>query len=117
MDDFTKKLLKKIGFILSCLLFVVIVLFSLLLGLGSVAEVVVRIVTIAGKGSLVKGLIMAPFVVFGAVQIFRGILKIVDADIKKMETKGESIWHFLYIPLSLIGYVAFFVAISNWSGA
>lgn len=114
MDDFTKKLLKKIGFILSCLLFVAIVLFSLLLGLGSVAEALVKIVKIAGGGSIGLGILMAPFFIFGVIQMFRGFCAIFDADLKKINALSESFWHYLYIPATVIGYIVLIVALWNW---
>ena len=109
-----KDFIKKIGWILLGLIAAAIALFSLLLGLGSVADIVIKIVTIAGGGSIVKGIIMAPFFIFGAVQIFRGFCAVLNADMEKMNAKGESIWHWLYIPSTIIGYIAVILAICFW---
>lgn len=117
MIDFIKKLLEKIGCIFFGLILVAIALFSLFLTFGSVAEIVVKIVTIAGGGSIVQGIITTPFLIFGAIQIFRGACKIVDADLKKMNASDNSFWHWLYIPATIIGYIAVIVSICFWCTA
>ena len=112
-----KKILEKIGGLLSGLIIVAIALFSLFLGLGSVADVVVKIVKIAGGGSIVLGIVTAPFFIFGIVQIFRGFCATFDADLKKMSESNESLWHYLYIPATILGYIAVIIAICNWAAA
>jgi hypothetical protein len=115
MIDFIKRILGKIGWILLGIIVVAIALCSALLGLGSVAEIVVKIVSIAGGGSVVLGIIISPFFVFGAIQLFRGACKVFDADLKKMNEQGESLWHYLYIPATILGYIAFIVVLMNVS--
>lgn len=109
-----KDFIKKIGWIFLGLIVAAIALFSILLSLGSVAEIVVKIISIAGGGSIVRGIITAPFFVFGAVQIFRGACKVFDADLKKMNETDESLWHYLYIPATIAGYIAVIIALCNW---
>lgn len=114
MIDFIKKLLEKTGLLLFLLVCGAIALFSLLLGLGSVAEVLVKIVKIAGGGSIGLGVLMAPFFLFGVIQMFRGFCAIFDADLKKINDSSESFWHYLYIPATVIGYIVVIVALCNW---
>ena len=109
-----KKILEKIGIIFFSIVVIAIALFSLFLGFGSVAEIVVEIVRIAGGGSLFLGIITAPFFIFGAVQIFRGACKVFDADLKKMNESNESLWHYLYIPATIAGYIAVIISFCNW---
>lgn len=109
--------IKKIGWIFLGIILAAIALFSLFLGLGSVGEIVVKIVSIAGGGSIVKGIITVPFFIFGIVQIFRGACKVFDADLKKMNETDESLWHYLYIPANIIGYIAVIIALCNWVAA
>ena len=106
MIDLIKKLLEKIGLVLFGLVCVAIALFSILLGLGSVAEIVIDIVKAAGGGSLARGIIMTPFFIFGAVQIIRGVFATIQADVEKMSAANESLWHYLYIPATIVGIVA-----------
>ena len=115
MIDLIKKILEKIGLILFVLVIGAIALGSLLLGLGSVAEIVIKIVKIAGGGSIGLGIIMAPFFIFGVVQLFRGLCAIIDSDIKKIDASNESLWHYLYLPATIIGTIVVIVALWNWS--
>lgn len=105
-----KKLFEKIGFVFNCTIVIAIALLSLFLGLGSVADVVVKFVTIAGGGSIGLGIVMIPFFVVGIVQIFRGVLKVMDEDIKKMNNDEHIFWYLLYIPATILGYIAVVVA-------
>lgn len=115
MIDFIKKFFGKIGWILLGIIVVAIALCSFLLGSGSIAEIVVKIVSIAGGGSVVLGIIISPFFVFGAIQLFRGACKVFDEDIKNMDTKGESFRHYICIPATILGYLAFIVFLINVS--
>ena len=90
---------------------------SVFLGLGSSAEIVIKIVKVAGGGSLIKGIVMAPLFVFGVVQIFRGLCAIIQSDTEKMSASGESLWHYLYIPATIAGCVAVILAICHWCTA
>ena len=117
MIAFIKKFLRGIGFILLGLILVAIALFSLFLGFGSVAEIVVKIVSIAGGGSTVRGIITAPFFVFGIIQMFRGFCAIFNADLKKMDATDNSFWHWLYIPATIIGYIAVILVLCYFGAA
>ena len=70
-----------------------------------------EILRIAGGGSIIRGILTAPIFVFGIIQIFRGFRSIFDADLKKMCTKNDSIWNYLYIPATALGYIAVFMVI------
>ena len=109
-----KDFIKKIGWIFLGIVVAAIALFSLFLSLGRVAEIVVKIISIAGGGSVGLGIIMAPFFILGIVQMFRGACKVFDTDLKKMNETGESLWHYLYIPATIIGYVVVIIALCNW---
>lgn len=109
-----KKILEKIGIIFFSVILIAIALFSLFLGFGSVAEIVVKIIKVAGGGSIMQGVVAAPFFIFGVIQIFRGACKVFDSDLKKMNESNESLWHYLYIPATIVGYVAVIIALGNW---
>lgn len=109
-----KDFIKKIGWIFIGLICVAIALLSIFLGLGSVAEIVANIFKAVGGGSLVQGIIMTPFFIFGVIQIFRGFCAVFNADLKKMEASDFSLWHLLYIPATIIGYIALIAAICFW---
>ena len=51
------------------------------------------------------------FFIIGAVQIFRGFCAIFDADLKKINESNESFWHYLYIPVTTLGYLAVIVVL------
>ena len=112
-----KKLFEKIGFIIIGIILLAIALFSLYLGFGSVAEIVVKIVSIAGGGSIVLGIIALPFFIFGIIQIFRGACKVFNSDLKKMNEADESLWHYLYIPATIVGYIVVIISLCNWVAA
>ena len=115
MIDFIKKLFKKIGWILLGIIWIGFALLSILLGLGSVAEILVKIVTITGGGSIIRGIIMTPFFIFGIVQIIRGFCAVFDADLNKMNTKDSSIWNYFYIPATILAYLSVIIAIGFWA--
>ena len=112
-----KKLLEKIGIILLGVILAAIALFSLFISFGSVAEIIAKIVSIAGGGSMVRGIIAAPFFIFGIVQIIRGFCAIINVDLKKINETSESLWHYLYIPATIAGYIAVIIAFCNWVAA
>ena len=51
------------------------------------------------------------FFIIGAVQIFRGFCAIFDADLKKINESDESLWHYLYIPATILGYLTVIVVL------
>lgn len=64
-----------------------------------------------GGGSAFLGIIFAPFFIIGVIQVFRGFCSIFDNDLKKMDTKGDSILNYFYIPATVIGYIAVFFVV------
>ena len=109
--------IKKIGWILLGIFVAAVTLFSVFLGLGSVAEMIIKIVEIAGGGSIIRGIIMAPFFIFGAIQIFRGACKVFDEDLQKMDSRKDSIWNYFYIPVTILGYISVFSVIYFWGAS
>jgi Na+/H+ antiporter NhaC len=56
-------------------------------------------------------ILLVAFFIIGAVQIFRGFCATFDADLKKMNEANESLWHYLYIPVTILGYIAVIVVL------
>lgn len=65
-------------------------------------------VTILGDGSLLKGILMMPFGIFGMIQFFRGAVKVLESDCEDMECAGhKQTWKLtLYVLFSLFSYFA-----------
>lgn len=74
-----KKFLSKLGWALGGIAVACFCLFSVFVGVDSVVKAVVAVVTIAGHGSLIRGIILAPFFVFGCFQIIRGFIKVLES--------------------------------------
>ena len=55
--------------------------------------------------------LLVVFFIIGVVQIFRGFLATFDADLKKINESNESLWHYLYIPATILGYIAVIVVL------
>ena len=51
------------------------------------------------------------FFIIGIIQAFRGFCAVFDADIKKIAESNESPWHYLYIPVTILGYIAVIVMV------
>lgn len=108
-----KKILEKIGIVLFTIVIIAIALFSLFLGFSSVADIIVKVVSFVGCGSIGWGIILAPFFIFGVVQIIRGFFAIIENDLNQVNSKKYSIWHYLYIPASILGYIAVALVLFN----
>lgn len=81
----------------------------IILILGSVVGIVSfcePFVTILGDGSILKGILLLPFGIFGIVQFFRGAMKVFESDCTDMECAGhKQTWKLaLYVLLSIISY-------------
>lgn len=107
MRDFFKKMVAKIG---TAVIIAIILGIPTLLGLACVGGFAMEFVQIVGNGSMWLGIAVIPFFVFGIIQMLRGFLAIVDRDIKKLDSMGESIWHsigmLLCFPATIAGYIA-----------
>ena len=55
--------------------------------------------------------LLAIFFIIGVIQIFRGFLATFDADLKKINESNESLWHYLYIPATIFGYITVIVVL------
>ena len=83
----------------------------IILILGAVAGIVSfcePFVTILGDGSLLKGILLLPFGIFGIVQFFRGAMKVLESDCTDMECAGhKQTWKLaLYVLFYLFSYFA-----------
>lgn len=113
-----KKFLGKLGWLLGGIITACLCLLSILMGFGSVIEIAVKVISIAGGGSLIRGIIMAPFFVFGVIQIVRGFMDALDRPIPYYYSKKTgkrydmSTWYFLAM---IGGYGAVFAAIYFWA--
>lgn len=113
-----KKFLDKLGWILGGVILVCICLLSILLGVGSVIDAIVSVVKIAGHGSLIRGIVLAPFFVFGCIQIVQGFIKALDrpAPCYRSKRTGKSYdLSSLYFLAMVFGYFAVFDAICAWA--
>lgn len=106
----------KLGWVISCLIIAVLAIVSLLIGAGNVIDIVVKVISIAGGGSLLRGIILAPFFVIGVVQIVRGFFAVVEKDSDRFEqkhfntNKGSNLFG-LYFLITIFGYAAVCLAI------
>lgn len=76
---FVKKFFGKLGWLLGSIILACICLLWVFLGVGSAIDTVVSVVKIAGHGSLIRGIVLAPFFVFGCIQIIRGFIKVLES--------------------------------------
>lgn len=113
-----KKFLGKLGWVLGGIFLVCLCSLSALTGIGSVIEIIVKVISIAGGGSLVRGILMAPFFVFGVVQIVRGFMQALDRPIPYYYSKKTGKRYdmsTLYFLAMIGGYYAVFSAICAWA--
>lgn len=85
-----------------------IAVFSILITFAQIREIVVSVITIAGHGSLIRGIVLAPFFVFGCIQIIRGFIKVLESSdpcyYSKKTGKRYDLSH-LYFLAMIIGYL------------
>lgn len=111
MIDIFKKIFKSVGWVIFAIVIIAIVLFSIFVTFGSVFEVLIKIIKIAGFGSIGLGIFITPLFIYGCIQVIRGFCSIFDFDLKKMNEKEESIWNYFYIPVTILGYISVFLVI------
>lgn len=75
-----RKLLEKLRDCAFWILIGAFAVFSILITFAQIREMVVSVITIAGHGSLIRGIILAPFYVFGCILIIRGFIKVLESD-------------------------------------
>lgn len=107
---------RRSGFIISCIIVFAFIAISVLIGGAAVIRMVLKIISIAGGGSLIRGIILAPFFVFGVIQIIRGFsVHIEDAgydfENKYGKTPKGDFLYTLYFLASIASYFAVALAI------
>ena len=63
-------------------------------------------VIILGNGSILKGILLTPFGIFGAVQFIRGALKVLGDDLATVDGKKTPTWAYVYVIFSIFSYFA-----------
>lgn len=116
MRNFFKKVFNKLGWIFLCLFVASFALLSIAVTAGSIGTMVVKVFTIAGGGSWVRGLILTPFFIIGVVQIVRGFAAVIEKTEDKFNEKKNGATLFgLYFISTIIGYVAVVLSIVFWA--
>ena len=88
-------------------LLAVVLLIPVAIAFQEVYDVFIRI----GNGSLIAGIVIAPFVIIGAINIFRGVGAVLEMDWAKYGNKLKNNWKFgVYLLLHIGGYLALFYA-------
>lgn len=84
---------------------IIILILGAVVGIVSFCE---PFVTILGGGSILKGILLLPFGIFGIVQFFRGAMKVLESDCTDMECAGhKQTWKLaLYVLVSIFSYFA-----------
>ena len=114
-----KKLLKYLLTGIGILILAIIILVSLGASLIQIGTAILNIITIAGGGSVIRGIFIVPFFIFGVVQIFRGFTLLMEKlehsdhrfiiTFKKSYKSYDLTW--LYFPITLVSYISVFFAI------
>jgi hypothetical protein len=110
----------KVGWVISCLIIAVLAIASLLIGAGSMIDIIVKVISVAGGGSVLRGIILAPFFVIGSAQIIRGFFAVVEKDADRFErkyhntNKGTNLFG-LYFLITILGYIAVCLAVVFWA--
>lgn len=85
----------------------IIVLILIAIVVYNVISTLAPIVNALGYGSIIKGIILSPFGIFGIVQFFRGSLKVLSSDLENMEDAKYPTWLlFVYFFVNLFSVVA-----------
>lgn len=96
--------------ILGYVFIALIIFIPLAIAFQNIYDVVLKI----GRGSLVAGIVLTPFVIIGVINIFRGIFAVLEMDEAKYGHKVGEGWKFsLYLLIHIGGYLAVFYAIIN----
>lgn len=117
---FVRKLFEKLRDYASWVLIGALVIFGVLLAVGDIFEAVIAVITIAGHGSLIQGIIMGPFFVFGCFQIIRGFINALDRPTPYYHSKKTAKRYdlsSLYFLAMILGYYAVYDAICAWAQA
>lgn len=85
----------------------------LLLSLAAVFQDVFDIILKIGGGSIIIGILLTPFVIFGVINIGRGFFAVLEKDGEKFY--GEKNWKVaIYFLVTIAGYAAVFYAIAKF---
>ena len=84
---------------------IIILILGAVVGIVSFCE---PFVTILGGGSILKGILLLPFGLFGLIQFYRGAMKVFESDCTDIECAGhKQTWKLvLYVLFSLFSYFA-----------
>lgn len=94
------------------------IIVSIVIGVSSCLDIVIKILTIAGCGSWKRGIIIAPFFILGAVQILRGYYSVLSKDVKWFDRHyskkqfGYALF-VIYFIATIVGYAAIYVALAT----
>lgn len=65
-----------------------------------------------GRGSLIAGIVITPFVIIGIINVIRGVGAVLEMDEEKYGHKLKKNWKFgVYLLLHIGGYLALFYAL------
>lgn len=108
--------MKKLGSILLYAFLILFILFVAMVWLGEGIGFVIGAIKIAGCGSVIRGIFTAPFLIFGIIQILRGIIAIIDKDSKKMESEHKNAYplFLLYLISTIFGVISIINSIGYW---
>jgi hypothetical protein len=107
-----KEFFSNLFFYLFLILIAIVVILCACFNLVSFCE---PIVLTLGGGSILRGILLLPFAIFGMIQIIRGSIKVFDSDANNMEsilTKYEWVAP-LYFLLSIFSYFVLFQFIQD----
>lgn len=100
-----KKFLSNLFLNMLSAIMVIALILGALYGIVSFCE---PFVTILGDGSILKGILLLPFGIFGMIQFYRGAMMVLESDCTDMECAGhKQTWKLsLYVLVSIFSYFA-----------
>lgn len=94
--------------IASYVLIAVVILVPLAIAFHEVYDVILAI----GRGSLIAGIVITPFVIIGVINVIRGVGAVLEMNEAKYGNKLKNNWKFgFYALLHIGGYLALFYAL------
>lgn len=85
----------------------------LLLSLAALFQEVFDMILKIGCGSFIIGILLAPFVVVGVINIVRGFFAVIEKDGEKFYGKKD--WKAgVYLLITIAGYAAVFYVVAQW---
>lgn len=102
--------------LLTVLFFVLFIGVPVLLSILSIAHFCEPFVSVLGNGSVLRGLLLMPFGIFGMIQVIRGAGNVFNLDMEKINSMKESegvLLGSLYIVVSLVSYCCFYIVLTR----